>query len=850
MPVNAAGPMPAAPSFVAGLTPPERFGYVASSFSPHKEAAAPRLILISDLHAHVEVQHNIVGILHDLINKLNPAPGHTVPIYVEGGWEQHLEEPLRIVSDADARAFLSEYLLQKSQIGSAQAFSEEIAGSGKVSLVGVENKAEYEANRKRYIKTYPARKQLLIGLAREEKALRELSSYLSNGAFEKLQAMRDEYNAGRITPDRYAKALAKQADHLHIVGSAVDTLKNSRVSNSNDLDVALAQVYGAVAVRLSSKAPWTAFLRQSLGDEQTMRANIAHFDADFDLLKRLVANQLTPGEVPLAMARMPYLTHMAQALVSDHEAGMNVKSVVEQSIDFYPYAFLRDKILVQNSLKALDAAGDPNATGILVVGGFHADSIEQYLLSHGISYLHINPTVTRDLTTEEEFNYARRMGDDPVNAEEFKEDLARLSQSGKQALTSGSAIAPASNTAPPAKPDAMGGGGLARLLVGKQNGERLNVLKAQGLKRAIMPWIRGVDDPNIVRLQDLQQLAWAARSGELNTAIRDRIDKLDLAFEAVKEENATLKDLPFFRDQSFSLDLLADRSGYRNRESFPLSPRQQAFLDKVNEIHRGRSEEERAAAPMNIDVHVTPDEGAILMGAESLVFHGYRNSEAQTSIGRKPWAFKEPTDYKDYEKPHNKTMRHTIVILTESRMQDPNNPDTTEFLQQLGTQYHEISHLLLFAQRKEARAISSELLYGSKAAVGHFTNMDASAAVKAFLDAIAPQITLYNGQFTVFAKQFADPRFRNDLAEQIARVIQGPNLSDAQIKQIASNLKAQYPELPEYLIAQSLEATTKSMMDALGGDDNPEYVAKEVQEETEKNLKPKAKSLGATLKSV
>lgn len=153
VPVSAAGPMPAVPSFVAGLTPSEHFGYVASSFSPNKDARLPRLIMISDLHAHVEVQHNIVGILHGLVDKLNPAPGHSVPVFVEGGWDAHLEEPLRSVSNPSARAFLNEYLMQKSQIGSAQAFSEEIAGSGKVHLVGVENKAEYEANRKRYFNT-------------------------------------------------------------------------------------------------------------------------------------------------------------------------------------------------------------------------------------------------------------------------------------------------------------------------------------------------------------------------------------------------------------------------------------------------------------------------------------------------------------------------------------------------------------------------------------------------------------------------------------------------------------------------------------------------------------------------
>src|SRR5690349_8721938 len=53
--VGAAGP--AAPAFAAKLTPPEQFGYVASSFAP-SGAERPRLVVIADLHGHLEVQNN------------------------------------------------------------------------------------------------------------------------------------------------------------------------------------------------------------------------------------------------------------------------------------------------------------------------------------------------------------------------------------------------------------------------------------------------------------------------------------------------------------------------------------------------------------------------------------------------------------------------------------------------------------------------------------------------------------------------------------------------------------------------------------------------------------------------
>ena len=76
MPVSAMGPVEAAsPAFAATFTPPERLG-MYRLLSLLTRMRKPRLIMISDLHSQVEVQYNIVGILHDVVNKLNPAPGH------------------------------------------------------------------------------------------------------------------------------------------------------------------------------------------------------------------------------------------------------------------------------------------------------------------------------------------------------------------------------------------------------------------------------------------------------------------------------------------------------------------------------------------------------------------------------------------------------------------------------------------------------------------------------------------------------------------------------------------------------------------------------------------------------
>src|SRR5207249_2930983 len=117
MPVGAAGPT--APAFVAGLMPPERFGYVVSSYAPNNEDK-PRLIVIADLHGHLDVQRNIVAMLDHFVTKLtDPASGHAiqrVPIFVEGGWQTNLEEPLKVITDPKVRSVVGAYLFHKADI--------------------------------------------------------------------------------------------------------------------------------------------------------------------------------------------------------------------------------------------------------------------------------------------------------------------------------------------------------------------------------------------------------------------------------------------------------------------------------------------------------------------------------------------------------------------------------------------------------------------------------------------------------------------------------------------------------------------------------------------------------------
>src|SRR5258708_23191851 len=788
----------AEPAFVGKLTPPAQFGYVASSFSLNKDARAPRLIVLSDLHAHVEVQHNLIGIMHDLLGKLSLAPGKRVPVFVEGGWEKHLEEPLHTVANHKTRAFLSEYLMQKAQIGSAQAFSEEIAGSGKVQLIGVEDKATYEGNRKQFLKTYPGRKRLLTALAREERALRQLSKYVANGSFEKLQSMRDSYNAGRVGAARYARMLSRYVDRSQISGHFVDVLRNSSQARPDELEVALNQVYREVALKLSKRAPWTSFLRQSLGNEEMMRQNIARFDSDFDLLKRLVADQLTPGEVPLVIARMPYLKTMTDMLIGKSLNGMDDKKVVEESVDFYPYAFLRDGILAKNSLKELDAMKDAEATGILVVGGFHTDAILDYLQKNGISYLHINPTVSRDMTTDEQLNYVKRMGEEPVSAEELKNDLVVLSKGGHAALRGSAIGAIADNQSPQTSTmpglsgkttSNMGGGGLLTALAGLDPSKELDVLRSQGLSRL------GVEADAAVYadgLAGIDALARVAPEGSVEKARLDNLaTKINAAVLERDEITGELKNRALPEIQLLPGDFTVVREGDRyvpEDQKQTLDPHQLAILGRIN------SEPFAEDAPQRVDVFMATDRSAKAMSGEELVLHAQGE-------------------------------QRTAIVFTESRVAEGvRQPGTTleenvPFFQAIHSQKHGIAHAVGKASHFEARAAWAGIFGGAKIAAATFTEVPAETAVLAFLDAIVPQMSLYQGQYADFANMFKDKAFRVALANQIAGLLQGPDLTDEQIKKIAENLKKDYPDVPDYVIAQSLNATINSIVSRMATSD-------------------------------
>ena len=99
----------------------------------------------------------------------------------------------------------------------------------------------------------------------------------------------------------------------------------------------------------------------------------------------------------------------------------NFTACLPEMENFYTLADERDKILIENTLRAMDVKGEKAA--ILICGGFHTRGITQLLKEKGISYIIITPKVGSKMDTELYFSVLKG---EMVSDEEMGELEERL----------------------------------------------------------------------------------------------------------------------------------------------------------------------------------------------------------------------------------------------------------------------------------------------------------------------------------------------------------------------------------------------------------------------------------------
>ena len=98
-------------------------------------------------------------------------------------------------------------------------------------------------------------------------------------------------------------------------------------------------------------------------------------------------------------------------------------SYLPEMEDFYTLAEQRDKALVENTLKAMQARGEKAA--ILICGGFHTKGVTQLLKQKDISYIVITPRVGSKMDTELYFSVLRGEMVSDEEMEELEEELSK-----------------------------------------------------------------------------------------------------------------------------------------------------------------------------------------------------------------------------------------------------------------------------------------------------------------------------------------------------------------------------------------------------------------------------------------
>ncbi len=781
MPAGAFGPVgPAGPSFVAGLTPPAQFGYVASSYAPNNEDK-PRLIVIADLHGHLQVQRHIMGILENLIGQLRKsgtASEHKqIPIFVEGGWEPGLEEPLRLIKEPSVRAFMAEYYLQKAEINASQAYSEKVAGTGQVTLIGAETKEEYLANKSRFVKTYPARKELLLALQREEASIQVLEGYVSGSAFKHLQQMRDDYIAGRIQPETYAQALSRAARRNHITGKQVDVLQRARTADPAELEIAFSEVYRSVIHSASAQKPLTSFLRQSLANEDAIRENLARIDASLDLLKRLVGNQLTPDEVPLALARMPELVSVAQLLLENSPLKEKAAEIVRESFDFYPFAMVRDDSLTDNSLKALDHFGS-DATGILVAGGFHTDSIVERLRAKHIAYLLIHPSVSRDLSATEQLNYVKRVCDDHVTVAELSQDINALRHGGTGRLAE-AALGPVAGLGPQ---DTSGGKSMLGGVANRSAAELHLVADANVLATLLRSGHAAVEQTAApAGLKD-------AVASQLKSVIGERY------YASIADQiqwNAGIS-----LDQKLTGDYGDVQGSISKANAQTLANTVNAVLRSVDQGRLKTAEDISGLYFVSV-----PDDVAIhQLRSYGKIFWTEGDTHRTIVLGETQFGL----------------IKHTLNQLGKV---EKGSDEEVALMNALNTFVHELTHAFDVQGKSETSTVLKGIAISAGIVASRFAGEgEARDAVVRFISAITPQ--LVNSKEGAWVGK-ALP----DLAETIADIIAPRGLTAENVKAVVDLLAKNYPEQTEYTIAQVVASEAASVQGrielAMGGDGIP-----------------------------
>jgi len=408
---------------VSGVVPSARLGFVAERFEGD---ATRKVILIQDLHAHLDTQKKIIGLLgfyesQGLLQR---------PVAIEGATGPWDLTKLAQFPNAARRQELDDYLLREAGLSGPEWFA--LKTGRPTLLTGVDSQPDVEIQRHVFSKTLTNRTLAAQQMRTVLNVLSAMEQKEFKGKLRHWLKLTNEFNAGEIYGDVYLRKIASVGGRLGLDPQTPVLRRALQSKTSEDIAELSTQDQFYTDLRAYAQAVGIHLARRP-SDANLIKA---HFAAD--LLHRLFRQQLTLSEIRLLSHRQQPLAQLSSDLmaVSDHGRWFNVPSLLElirASTDFYVAALVRDEPLADNITTLLSrprSASFPGKAGfpetvIAVAGGFHTRGITAVLRQKGVSYEVITPNITAPYTSADQARYAARLAGEPVSLEGLNHQATR-----------------------------------------------------------------------------------------------------------------------------------------------------------------------------------------------------------------------------------------------------------------------------------------------------------------------------------------------------------------------------------------------------------------------------------------
>lgn len=372
---------------------PRHLGTVKQGF----QGRGKTVVCIQDLHCNYEVQKNIAGIIRYL------AQNHGLRLAGEEGASETVrldvlrEFPVRRISEE-----VSDYFVRQGKLTGAEHFA--AVGREPVRLEGVETPELYSASYQAVRSFLNSESQGYLFDLRE--MLNGLKPLIYSAPLSEHDRECQAYRDGRLDLLRFAVFLERQAARLGADLREYPQLGRFAARRSPEFapGVVTEDLYRELD-RLDTE------LRERLYATQAQR----EFDQllrRLDGIEKILNISATPEEVAHFRSHRSEFSLQAFAdFLQRHAAGpegyadrdfLALEDYLQKAETFYRLADVRSGRFVDNLLRKMDDAREDLA--VMVNGGFHSEGIAEELKRRNISFITVQPSLTRPDTVNPYFS--------------------------------------------------------------------------------------------------------------------------------------------------------------------------------------------------------------------------------------------------------------------------------------------------------------------------------------------------------------------------------------------------------------------------------------------------------------